>query len=303
MGTRRGCREELCAESAARAPDGQCVDAPSAGAEAPHGRLHIHIEGWRGIPHSYAVAASDLVAELAKRCALVLTWSDAPMPAGMAGVATPTAALRAPSRVRVLPYGEVPDGATVLRITWPYNLSAPAARGSRAIIFATAEHLGCPHNSLLPGSPPFDKEQPTVSLLTPTFWSLEGLVACGVRRARIGVAPHGVGPALLSAAAEAAAPKLRAAERRRRGWDGRYVFLHVGAATANKGLPILRGAYAALVHRVGTASSAAQGQPARAPLLVLKGLDRRPSKTICAPRLRTAARPRGSGMCSGLATS
>ena len=217
------------------------------------GSLRVHIEGWRGVSHSYAVVAAELIDELAPRCALSLSWSDAPMPPGF-GAARRAAhfgspPLPLPGRVRELPFGTVPEGATVLRISWPYNLSAPLLPRTRAIVFATAEHLECPENSLARGSADWSDLAPAVSVLTPSAWSVEGLVACGLRREQIGLAPHGVGSSLLGEAARQSASVVRRRERRARGWEGRFVFLHVGAGSPNKNLDTLIGAFAQMVDR------------------------------------------------------
>ena len=155
------------------------------GAEATRGGaapLRLHVEGWRGVPHSYAVAAAGWLEELAARCMLDLSWADAPMPRGFAGAAARVPP-PLPARVRLLPFGTAPQNATVLRFSWPYNLSAPIGGwpGQRAIVFATAEHLACPDGPAS-DSPPFSDLPPSVSLLTPSQWSAAGLVTCGVPR-------------------------------------------------------------------------------------------------------------------------
>ena len=251
-------------------------------------RLRVHLEGWRGVSHSYSIVASHLLVELASRCALELSWSDVPMPAGFQGALASTRP-PLPSGVAHLAFGEVPAGASVLRLSWPYNLIAPAAEAAHAIVFATAEHLACPEEALAAVSDGGGSEQ--VTFLTPTQWSLEGLVACGIRRDRIGIAPHGAPPSLLSESAERAAASLRVKERRARGWAGRFVLLHVGAATPNKNLNVLVAAYAAMLRRYLAHPESAEalarlkrrdskrrdvdghadGPPP--PLLVLKGLD------------------------------
>ena len=297
-------------------------------------RVRLHVEGWRDVPHSYSVAAVALVQELATRCDVDISWSDAPHPAGFEP-ALRTSPMTLPSRVRVLPFGTSPESlpppliaasgapssaelgrsterrAVILRMTWPYNLSKPvvspgalaafkrrtkAGKAAKpplapaALVFATAEHLTCP-GGLLEGSPSWSQASAApVFLLTPSEWSLEGLVTCGMPRGRIAVAPHGVGPWLLSSEAAERAATVRAAERRRRGWEGRFVLLHVGAATPNKNLDGLLAAYAEALKRILRArlqqrAEDAQGAERQSrqqllqkqrilrPLLVLKGLD------------------------------
>lgn len=153
------------------------------------------------------------------------------------------------------------------------------------LVFATAEHLDCPSDSLAPGSPGWESLPKSVSILTPSQWSLEGLVACGVPPEQIGIAPHGVPRIFFDEVASR--PLVRSA----RGWKGRFVFLHVGAATPNKNLQTLVRAFAALVRSFGEDAKGrrreAGGRRAkeRKPLLVLKGLDalygsRRPTESV-----------------------
>ena len=242
-----------------------CTNRRPTDQEPDRATLRLHIEGWRGIAHSYAVAAADLLAELAPRCAIELSWSDAPQPLHI-GSATASEVPPLPPRVRWLPFGTVPEYSTVLRLSWPYNLSAPTALHTKAIVFATAEHLWCPDpGSRMRGSPLWPNAPKSVSFLTPSLWSFEGLVACGVDRNRIGIAPHGV-PAIFAHAKTGYHPR-RSEVRDAYQWSGRFVFLHVGAATPNKNLHTLLRAYAAVVRRYETSKSS------RRPLLVLKGLD------------------------------
>jgi len=269
---RGGCREDE--------PENFKEDEIAASRRAP---LLLHIDGWRGLAHSYALVAASLVSELASRCGVRLSWSDARPPFGndrhRSRVTTPL-----PPNVRVLPPGEVPPGAVVVRIAWPYNLTAPAG-AARLLVFATAEHLGCP-GRIAEGSPSWGTlahgmAVPT-RLLTPSLYSLEGLASCGVPRERIALAPHGVSPA-------AYAPldaEQRARRRKKRGWEGRFVFLHVGAGTPNKNLKMLLQAFASVAHSVGRDGGDRDGgwwggkgtlrptgkQQSR-PLLVLKGLE------------------------------
>ena len=292
-----------------------CCQQESGGVTAR--KVRLHIEGWRSVSHSYAVTAVSLAQALACRCDVELSWSDAPVPDGFLP-AMNAQPLALPARIRVLPFGASPmplPPATkglqaaetaalrpvILRMTWPYNLSAPTLprdsppTGGRpkragaggapptttgappppppaapaALVFATAEHLACP-GGLAPGSPSWRRApKSSVALLTPSEWSREGLAACGMSRERIAVAPHGVGlPLLLGTDAAARAPTVSRDERRRRGWGDRFVLLHVGAATPNKNLGALLRSYARAVRRVlharrEAATTKRQGDAAR----------------------------------------
>ena len=89
-------------------------------------RLHLHVEGWRGIPHSFAVVARDLLRDLAARPGVAITFADAPMPDQFRGRGTRrgTAAEAEedalPPSVTVLPFRAVgstlPEGSVTLRL-------------------------------------------------------------------------------------------------------------------------------------------------------------------------------------------
>ena len=115
-------------------------------------------------------------------------------------------------------------------------------------------------------------------VVTPSRFSLEGLVACGIPRARIAVVPHGVRSRPLGDAASV--HRARDAERGNRGWKSHFVLLHVGAATPNKNVATLIAAFRDALHtwsRVATKQIKPRGGSKAAnkgrPLLVLKGLD------------------------------
>ncbi|KAL1526232.1 hypothetical protein AB1Y20_014955 [Prymnesium parvum] len=228
--------------------------------------IQLHFEGWRGVPHSYAATAHTFLAELATRPAVRLSWSDYPAPRAWAERGMD---YRLPPGVEERPPSSVPEGALVLRIAWPPNL-APAIGAARTFVFLTAEHLSCPDASLKQQArAPWD---PSVTVVTPSYFSLEGLAACGIPRTRIAVVRHGVQSAPLGD--QEATWKARLGERNRRGWERRFVMLHVGSATPNKNIRMLLAAFEdTLVLWKRAINENNQTEFEGRPMLVLQGLD------------------------------
>jgi glycosyltransferase involved in cell wall biosynthesis len=145
----------------------------------------------------------------------------------------------------------------VYRIFTPLQLR-PDRTANRTFVFTTAEWAYL-MPELCSGDVPIkdaflDKR---LTILTPSHWSKQGLVRSGMPDNRIEVIPHGADVRIFRPLNENA----RAECRRRRGWQGRFVFLNIGAMTDNKGIDRLLKAFSCVVAKYPEA------------LLFLKGND------------------------------
>ncbi len=216
----------------------------------------IIVEGWRFLPHSFATVNQFQCLEMLRRPGIQLYHRDLPywnrkwQPSSGLFSDAEESALRA-----IPPAPDNLKAGAILRYGCPFDFSPGDAR--RTVTFATCEFgrlspevLAKPENGIAPFGP-------DVTVVTPSRWSRDGLIRSGIDAARIRVVPHGIAPDIFCPPY----PDERAVLRRKFGWEGAFVFLHISAMTPNKGIPlILKSLY-----------ELAQCQP-RAHL-VLKGLD------------------------------
>jgi glycosyltransferase involved in cell wall biosynthesis len=219
-------------------------------------RGSLIVEGWRFLPHSYALPNQYQCLEIMRRGDVELYHRDAPYFAKhwqpLAGLLTN----EAENILRGIPQPADDQAADVtLRMRFPLDFSS--SRSQRTYVWGTAE-LGIAPASFVAGGIPLGKAcaQADVSIITPSQWSRDGFVRSGVAAGRVHVVPLGVDSDLF----KPADANVRTELRRRLGWDG-FVFLNVGALTGNKGIDILLRSFAEVVRRRPQA------------LLVLKGLD------------------------------
>ena len=213
------------------------------------------VEGWRFIPHSYALVAQSHCLCLLQEQELELRFVDLPYYFDRwrrtRGVFTAEqeaslAGLRAPEP------DFLPQATLTMRPERP-DFSAP--RSGRRFAFGTAEYrvLAEERRSGLRSA----AEVPdTVSVVTPSRWSALAYERFGLPRERIHVVPHGIDPAVVRPDAAA-----RNAAREALGLRDAFVYLSVGAMTWNKGLDVLLAAFARI----------AENEPEAR--LVLKGAD------------------------------
>lgn len=199
------------------------------------GELTILIEGWRWILHSYAVVTQYHLLELCKRPGLRLYFRDLPY---LGAKWRPLRGLFRPDEEAVieavppLPDGLVPDVA--LRLSVPYDLRPAAARAT--VTFATADMGMLPSAMIVGGQPLGDAQRASGNwMLTPSRWSRGGLLRSGADPDTVLVVPHGIDTHRFRPVDAA----RRAALRERLGWAGRFVFLHTGAMTGNKGVDLI----------------------------------------------------------------
>ncbi|QIZ71962.1 glycosyltransferase family 4 protein [Oxynema aestuarii] len=203
----------------------------------------IIVEGWRFLPHSYAIANHYHLLEMSDRPNLQVFHRDAPFPTRDARSIADMVDRATGDRLRAIP-PPPPDlfADTTLRIFSPLNLrEAPNSR--KTCVFGTTE-WGIVHPQLLllhdraPLSEILDRTNTLI--ITPSNWSREGFLRSGAPGDRVTVVPHGVDPNLYHPVSEDERESLR----RQLGWDGQFIFLNIGAMTAEKGIAPLLFAFA-----------------------------------------------------------
>src|SRR5438045_5495211 len=199
------------------------------------------VEGWRFLPHSYALVEQAHCPCLARRADIDLRFVDlsfySPAWKPAPGIFSPDeeAALKA---MRAPEPSFAPDATFTLRPERP-DFSAP--RTGRRFAFGTAEYrVLTQENASHLGSA---AEVPaSVEIVTCSHWAALAYERFGFAPERIHVLPHGIDPAIF-APDEAAGRTTRQALRL--GDD--FVFLSTGAMTWNKGLDLLLAAFARVV--------------------------------------------------------
>lgn len=202
------------------------------------------VEGWRFIPHSYALVNQHQLAALAGRTGLDLFHRDLPYYNPVWTPRPGTMPAESERRVRAIPPPPpdlVPDA--LLRIAVPYDFRE--ARAGRTFIFGTAE-FGAVMAAAVRDNQPLPRAiaGSSVHIITPSNWSREGFIRSGIPADRVHVVPHGIDPLLH----RPPTPDERADARRSLHIaKDDFVFLNIGAMTQNKGLDHLFRAFASLV--------------------------------------------------------
>ena len=218
------------------------------------------VEGWRFLPHSYAVVNQWQLLALCRRPGLFVKVIDAPL---YHPKWTPEEGLFEPDQERELRLLQLaqprePADAT-LRIFARYDFSPSNSR--RTAVFATCEFQMIPRRTLVD---PAVHEQfargrapDAVEAVTPSHWSAEGFYRAGFPPDRVHIIPHGVDIKTFHPM-----PQLRREIRRDMGiGEDEFVFLSIGAMTANKGMDLLLRAFAEVIRKFPQSR------------LILKGVD------------------------------
>lgn len=203
--------------------------------------LRLLVEGWRFLPHSYALVAQAHCLCLAPRRDIELRFTDLPF-YGQSwkrarGIFSPSeektlAALRAPEA------SFAPDTTFTLR---PERPAFEAPKTGRRLAFATAEfRVLTPANV---GALRSANEVPaSVGVVTPSRWAAVAYERFGFSAERIHVVPHGIDPLIFRPD-----PVSRGAIRETLGVGEACLFFSAGAMTWNKGPDLLLAAFARVV--------------------------------------------------------
>jgi glycosyltransferase involved in cell wall biosynthesis len=229
-------------------------------APANGARKSLIVEGWRFLPHSYAIVNQwQLLALLRRNIALKVVDVPFYRPSwqAQAGLFEPTAE----QALRSIEVAQPAESADVtLRVFYPFTFSP--SRSRLTAVFATLEQQLIRENQvsdlreyerLRRGPPPAN-----IKAVTPSKWSAEGFYRAGFDLDQVLVLPHGVDTATFH-------PMPDVRKDIRSGipiLDGEFVFLSVGAMSGNKGIDLLLRGFAEVCRKFPDAR------------LVLKGMDR-----------------------------
>lgn len=214
------------------------------------------VEGWRFVPHSYAIVNQWHLLALLQRPNLAVKMRDIPFFRPhwrtQRGLFDPWAE-RALSSIETADPDENAD--LTLRIFYKFDFSP--SRSRQTAVFAPLEMqvirpsaLHCSQQLQMP--PPS-----SVRAITPSQWSAEGFYRAGFTTDQVLIVPHGVDVDTFHPR-----PDLRGLIRSRIPVEeDEFVFLSVGAMTGNKGMDLLLQAFAEVCRRFPNAR------------LMLKGMD------------------------------
>ena len=238
--------------STSRAADYQQSALPAA--------LHMIVEGWRFIPHSYALVNQWQLLTLARRADIAVSVVDVPFYRPAWKVQDGLFEPEAEQTLRSIHVADCDAAADItLRMFFPFDF-APS-RSRLTAVFGTLERQVIERGQLADFRA-YDraKRKPppeTVRAVTPSRWSAEGFYKAGFRPEQVLIVPHGVDTATFRPM-----PDLRHQVRSRLGLaDDDFVFLSVGAMTSNKGVDLLLRAFSEVSRKFPHAR------------LVLKGMD------------------------------
>jgi len=221
----------------------------------------VILQGWRFVPHSYAIINQFHCLELLQRPELALFHQDAPRHSAW----QPMRGLLDPEQEAAI--GSIPSppadaprvGDVIFRQSFPHDCT-PAPAADRVCVNLTAEQ-GIVPGDYLEGADSVvqaTERAPNLYWVAPSSWSRAALLRSGAPDERVIYVPHGVMPEVL----HPAPLDQRKALRREKGVNENFVFLNIGAMTTNKGLTTLLKGLAAVASRHSHVR------------LLLKGLDR-----------------------------
>lgn len=225
------------------------------------------VEGWRFLPHSYAIVNHQHLVRMLRVPGLELFHRDWPFPRPTWHAVQGVFDQAHEDAVRAIP--APPEGIeadAVLRMRVPYDLT-PASEAKRTYVFMTGEQGRIPDQIMTSGVPLGVAAQQAqahaasqgkqIRIIVPSKWSRDAVVRSGAPIEIIDIVPHGVDTSLWRPLNDGS----REDARLKMGVDGRVLVLHVGAMTTSKGPEILLRGFAHVTRRMPHA------------LLVLKGLD------------------------------
>jgi glycosyltransferase involved in cell wall biosynthesis len=219
--------------------------------------MRIIVEGWRFLPHSYAIANQFQLLEMLKYPNLEIFHKDIPFLDENWQPVTGLLDANAEAAIKNIPHpwASLKADAT-LRISVPYNFAPSNTK--RTCLFATTE-WGILHNenfritgaaSLREGHSNSD-----IVIITPSHWSKTGFIRSGANPDRTIVIPCGIDPKIYKPLTKSE----REALRKQLGWDG-FVFLNIGAGSPNKGIDLLLKAFSVVVESYPEARLVLKGE-------------------------------------------
>jgi glycosyltransferase involved in cell wall biosynthesis len=208
---------------------------------SPHTLL---IEGWRFVPHSYAIVNQFQCLEFLKEPNLTVRHRDVPY-YGPNWKATMGLFDRASEEAIRGIAGPAADQTVdaVFRISVPFNLSPSI--GGKTVVFGTAECQCVPMEHVTGNRPLAEACRNCDALIvTPSNWSREGFIRSGADPHRVFVVPHGIDPSIFHPLDRSERAVLRA----QHGWNG-FIFLNLGSMAMSKGIGVLLKAFATVAQK------------------------------------------------------
>lgn len=223
----------------------------------------IIVEGWRFLPHSYAIANQFQLLEMLKRPQLKIYHQDSPYISQDWQPVSGLYPAEAEAKLRQIPTPTIDQTATAtLRMAAPWNF-APS-NSQKTAVFACTE-WGAVTQSIIRGMkiPSLaDAHGNTDSIIiTASDWSKQGLIRSGAVAERVKVVPLGVDPQIYFPLHTS--DKLQLRQQMGVNADD-FIFLNVGLmCNHSQGIGYLLRAFAQLIERY----------PGRSLKLILKGRD------------------------------
>lgn len=207
--------------------------------------MKLLIEGWRFIPHSYAMVNQCHCLELLRRPEIELYHRDVPY---LYPEWKPARGVLAPEdEEKLLAIPEPPPGLrpdAVLRTGFPHQVMRDPSAGA-TFVWATSESK-LVDDSAFGGRPAREAlSAMDATIIACSRWAREGFVNTGAPPDKVLVVPCGADTSVF----RPAATERREALRKQFGWEGKFVILNISAMTGNKGIPLLLRAVAAAAPR------------------------------------------------------
>lgn len=201
------------------------------------------VEGWRFLPHSYALVAQAHCLCIARHAEVDLRFVDLPF---YSETWKPARGILSADKERVLSDLRVPEPSFSPEATFTLRPERPdfsAPHSGRKFAFGTAEYRVLTEDNR-GGWRSAAEVGDAVDVVTPSRWTALAFERFGFAPKRIHVVPHGIDP-LVFRPDEAS----RRATREALGVGDAFVYLSVGAMTWNKGLDVMLAAFARVVER------------------------------------------------------
>ena len=201
------------------------------------------IEGWRFLPHSYALVNQFQCLEFLENKDLKIFHHDLPFFKPGCKPVSGLLSTEAETKLKNIPEmtsNEKPDA--VYRISYPYPFNPITA--CPLFVFATAE-FGALYSDMFTPKEPLQKilVNSGIKIITPSNWSRKGFISSGADPEKTWVIPHGVDIRIFKPLPD----NERNLLRKKFGWNENFVFFNNSAMTGNKGIILLLKAFAEII--------------------------------------------------------
>ncbi|MEL7035733.1 MAG: glycosyltransferase [Cyanobacteria bacterium J06592_8] len=219
--------------------------------------MRIHLEGWRFLPHSIAIANQFQLGEMLPRSELQLSVQDLPYSDSNWQAVPNLFDSTSQHQLNQLSETTSRDADVLLRMAEPLNFKS-SDRANHTLVLALAEWGTLFDPVFLKknlGTPVTLDEN--VTIITPSNWSKLGLVRSGIDADKVKTIPWGVDPKIY----QPLTSENRKALRQQLGWDDYFIFLNVSSMEDKTGIRPLLKAFLRIVEQYPQAK------------LILKGCD------------------------------